>query len=88
LLEENGLLEDLLEDRTKTKMLPDGGGGSTRMSTIDLLLFKKIKKKCSSQEKTLERLFESLHLAIQKSKVMAKCVDWNYVKVFSFSIFN
>jgi hypothetical protein len=56
------------------------------MSATDYLLFQKLKKKCSSQEKTLERLFESLHLAIQKSKVIPKCADWNYVKVFSFSI--
>jgi len=45
------------------------------MSAVDRLLFEKIKKKCSSQEKTLERLSESLHLAIQKSKVIPKCVD-------------
>jgi hypothetical protein len=34
------------------------------MFAIDRLFFQKLKKKCSLQEKTLERLFESLHLAI------------------------
>jgi hypothetical protein len=58
------------------------------MSVTDHLLFQKLKKKCSSQKKTLERLSESLHLAIKKSKVIPKCADWNYVKEFSFSIFN
>jgi hypothetical protein len=58
------------------------------MSAADRLLFQKLKKKCNSQEKTLERLSESLHLAIQKNKVIPKCADWNYVKVFGFSIFN
>jgi len=85
---ENGLPEDLLENMTKTEVLLDGGGGLIRMSLVDHLLFQKLKKKCSLQEKTLERLSENLHLAIQKSKVIPKCVDWNYVKVFSFSIFN
>jgi hypothetical protein len=64
LLEENGLPGDLLKDMTETKMLLDGGGGSTWMFAIDRLFFQKLKKKCSLQEKTLERLFESLHLAI------------------------
>ncbi len=88
LLKENGLPGDLPEDTTKIKVLPDGGGGSTQMSAVDHLLFQKLKKKCSSQEKTLERLFKSLHLAIQKSKVIPKYADWSYVKVFNFSIFN
>jgi len=85
--EENGPLGDLLKDKTETKVLPDGGGGLARMSATDRLLFQKLKK-CSSQEKTLERLSKSLHLAIQKSKVIPKCANWNYVKVLSFSIFN
>jgi hypothetical protein len=34
------------------------------MCIVDHLLFQKLKKKCNSQEKTLERLSESLHLAI------------------------
>ncbi len=86
--EENGLPEDLQEDMTETEMLPDGGGGSTQMYAADRLLFQKLKKKCSSQEKTLERLSENLHLAIHKIKVIPKCTHWNYVKVFSFSIFS
>ncbi len=86
--EENALPGDLPEDRTETEVLPEGGGGSARMSAADRILFQKLKKKCSSQEKTLERLSESLHLAIQKTKVIPKCANWNYVKVFNFSIFN
>ncbi len=58
------------------------------MSVVNRLFFQKLKKKCNSQEKTLEKLSESLHLAIQKSKVIPKCANWNYVKVFNFSIFN
>jgi hypothetical protein len=88
LLKENGLPEDMLKDMTKTKVLPNGGGRLARMSTIDRLFFQKLKKKCNSQEKTLDMLSKSLHLAIHKSKVIPKCVDWNYVKVFNFSIFN
>ncbi len=86
LLEENGLLGDLLEDKIEIEVLPNGGRGSARMSTINCLFLQKLK--CSLQEKTLERLFESFHLAIQKSKVIPKCAGWNYVKVFYFSIFN
>ncbi len=67
--EENGPPGDLPEDRTETEVLPDGGGGSARMFAADRLLFQKLKKKCSSQEKTLERLSESLHLAIVVSVV-------------------
>ncbi|CAN5975236.1 unnamed protein product [Sphagnum jensenii] len=48
LLEENGPFGDLLEDRTKTEVLPDGGGGLARMSAANRLLFQKLKKKCSS----------------------------------------
>ncbi len=88
LLEENGIPGDLPKDRTKIEVLPNGGRRLARMSATNCLLFQKLKKKCSLQEKTLERLFESLHLAIQKSKAIPKCVDWNYVKVFNFSIFN
>jgi hypothetical protein len=86
--EENGLPGDLLEDKIETEVLLDGGGGSAPMSATNHLLFQKLKKKCNSQKKTLNRFFESLRLAIQKSKVIPKCVDWNYVKVFDFSIFN
>ncbi len=62
--EENAMPGDLPEDRTETEVLLDGGGRSARMSASDHLLFQKLKNKCSSREKTLERLFESLHLAI------------------------
>jgi hypothetical protein len=58
------------------------------MSVVDRLFLQKLKKKCNLQEKTLERLSESLHVAIQKSKVIPNCANWNYVKVFNFSIFN
>jgi len=46
---ENGLLGDLLEDMTKTKVLPNGGGGLAWMFVVDRLLFQNLKKKCSSQ---------------------------------------
>jgi hypothetical protein len=36
---ENGLPKDLLEDRIKTKVLPDGGGGLACMSVVDRLIF-------------------------------------------------
>jgi hypothetical protein len=62
--------------------------GFSGFSYYHSLTINLVKKKCSSQEKTLERLSESLHLAIQKTKVIPKCADWNYVKVFNFSIFN
>jgi hypothetical protein len=58
------------------------------MSAVDHLLFQKLKKKCNLQEKTLKKWSKSLHLATHKSKVIPKCAYWNYVKVFSFSIFN
>jgi hypothetical protein len=45
-------------------MLPIGGERLTQMSAVNRLHFQKLKKKCSSQEKTLERLSESLHLTI------------------------
>jgi hypothetical protein len=64
LLEENGLPEDLLEDKIEIEVLLDGGGRLALMSATDHLLFQKLKKKCISQEKTLDRFFESLHLAI------------------------
>jgi hypothetical protein len=83
---ENGLPRDMPKDKTETEVLPYGGGGSTRMSAADRLFFQKLKKKCSSQEKTLERLSESLHLAIEKSKVIPKCAAWNYVKVCHFQL--
>jgi hypothetical protein len=88
LLEENGLFRDLPKDRTEIEVLLDGGGGSIRMFVVDRLLLQKLKKKCNLQEKTLERLSESLHVAIKKNKVIPNCANWNYVKVFNFSIFN
>ncbi len=88
LLEENGLLENLLEDKTKTEVLLDGGGGSTQMSIVDCLLFQKLKN-CSSQEKTLERLSKSLHLANSKKQgdsKMCRLELMSRYSVFPFSI--
>ncbi len=59
LLEENGLFRDFPKDRIEIEVLPDGGGGSTRMFVVDRLLLQKLKKKCNLQKKTLERLSES-----------------------------
>jgi hypothetical protein len=44
LLGENGLLGDLLEDRTEKEVLPDDGGGLVRMSVVDHFLFHKLKR--------------------------------------------
>jgi len=61
---DNGLPEDLPKDKTKIKVLPNGEGRLAQMSATNHLLFQKLKKKCSLQEKTFKKLSESLHLSI------------------------